>query len=437
MCRAGNTPHPGFAVRGLQPVADVTAHDDEFDCRVSEAAYCTAPNLAERRGMRPAVAHSHRGLSKLYESVSDGRSARKHLGIASALSGEMDIERWSARPTERPGCIRRSVSAAWIYPRRVLSAAASAVLLFAGQVAARDPDTADWPTKPVQLIINSPAGSTTDYAARIFADRLANGLGQQFVTRNRGGASGLLGIGAAVKSPADGYTFLVTAGFSVVIAPHLLRTSFDPFKDLEPVTQFIDAALLLAVHPSVATNSLQELVTFAKRNPGNLSWGTADIGSTTHLLCEAFKLQAGVDIFHVPYRSGSQGLSDFLSGVVQIHSDAGTLPHVSAGRAKLLAIVDRSRRVDFPDVPLLNEIYPELDYLPWLAVFAPTGTPRAIVHRMSEEMNKIARESEVRELLLTSALTPRPGTPGGLSVLMRKDYERYGKLLRQLKLIIE
>jgi Tripartite tricarboxylate transporter family receptor len=181
---------------------------------------------------------------------------------------------------------------------------------FAGHVAAKEPDTADWPTKPVQLIVNFPAGSTTDYAARIFADRLASGLGQQFVTRNRAGACGLLGIGTAVKSSADGYTFLVTAGFSVVIAPHLLRTtSFDPFKDLEPVTQFIDAALLLAVHPSVEANSVQELVTFARRNPGKLSWGTADIGSTTHLLCEAFRLQAGVDILHVPYRSGSQGLS--------------------------------------------------------------------------------------------------------------------------------
>jgi tripartite-type tricarboxylate transporter receptor subunit TctC len=323
-------------------------------------------------------------------------------------------------------------------PRGVLSIAGSAILLFAGHAAAKDTHMAGWPTKPVQLIVNSPAGSTTDYAVRIFADRLASALGQQFVTRNRGGASGLLGIGATVNSPADGYTFLVTAGFSVVIAPHLLRkASFDPFKDLEPVTQFIDAALLLAVHPSVTADSVQELVTFATHNPGKLSWGTAGIGSTTHLLCEAFKLRAGVDIFHVPYRSGNQGLSDFLSGVVQIHSDAGTLPHVSAGRAKLLAIVDRSRRADFPEVPLLNEIYPELDYLPWLAVFAPKGTPLTIVHRMSEETNKVAREPEIRERLLASALAPHPGTPAELSLLVRKDYERYGKLVRQLNLHIE
>jgi tripartite-type tricarboxylate transporter receptor subunit TctC len=122
---------------------------------------------------------------------------------------------------------------------------------------------------------------------------------------------------------------------------------------------------------------------------------------------------------------------------VQIHSDAGTLPHVSTGKARLLALLDRSRRPDFPDVPLLKEIYPELDYLAWLAVFAPAGTPRPIVQRMSEEMNRIAREPELRPLLLASALTPHPGTPEELSELMRKDYDRYGKLVRQLNLRVE
>jgi tripartite-type tricarboxylate transporter receptor subunit TctC len=211
--------------------------------------------------------------------------------------------------------------------RELLSTAGSTALLALGNSAARSQDATDWPTRPVQLIVNFPAGSTTDYAARIFAERLSRGLGQQFITKNHAGASGLLGIGAAVKSPADGYTFLVTPAYSAFIVPHLIRTTaFDPFMDLVPVTQFVDAALLLAVHPSIPANSVQDLVTFATRNPGKLSWGTSSIGSTTHLLYEAFKQQAGVDIFHVPYRSGSAGLPDFLAGVVQIHSDAGTLP---------------------------------------------------------------------------------------------------------------
>jgi tripartite-type tricarboxylate transporter receptor subunit TctC len=323
--------------------------------------------------------------------------------------------------------------------RRELGRTAGSLLLVAAaSSAARSQDTAVWPSRTVQLIVNFPAGSTTDLAARLFADRLSRGLGQQFVVKNHAGASGLIGIADAVRSPADGYTFLVTPAYSAVIVPHLMRTiALDPFKDLVPVTQFVDAALLVAVHPSVPASSVQELVTFASSNPGKLSWGTSGIGSTTHLLYEAFKLRAGVDIFHVPYKSGSTGLPDFLAGVVHIHSDPNALPHVSAGKAKLLALLDRSRRPDFPDVPLLKEIYPELDYLAWLAVFAPVGTPRPIVQRMSEEMNRIALEPELRRPLLASGLVPHPGKPEELSDLMRKDYDRYGKLVRQLNLRIE
>jgi tripartite-type tricarboxylate transporter receptor subunit TctC len=155
------------------------------------------------------------------------------------------------------------------------------------------------------------------------------------------------------------------------------------------------------------------------------------------LLCEAFKLQAGVDILHVPYRGGGESLADFLAGVHQIHADPNTMPHVSAGKAKLLAVLDRGRRPDFPNVPVLKEIYPELDFLVWFALFAPPGTPQPIVRKMAEEMNKVAREPEMRQRLLPVALTPNAGTPEELETLLRKDFERYGKLVRQLNLRAE
>ncbi|MGB8609806.1 Bug family tripartite tricarboxylate transporter substrate binding protein [Bradyrhizobium sp.] len=319
--------------------------------------------------------------------------------------------------------------------RELVCAAGSIVLLAVRNSAARAQGTADWPIRPVRLIVNLPGGSSTDRATRIFADHLSRRLGQPFVIINQGGASGVLGVEAAIKSPPDGYTFLATPAFSIVIAPHLLRVSFDPFKDLVPVTQFVDATLVLAVHPSVPADSAQELVTFAARNPGKLKWGTPGVGSTAHLLCEALKLRAGIDILCVPYRGGNQTLPDFLAGVVQIHADPNTLPYVPAGKAKLLAVLDRHRHPDFPNVPLLQEIYPELDFLAWLAVFAPNGTPDPIVRRMSKEMNIIAGDAEVRRILLSSGLAPHPGTtPEELSVLLRKDYERYGKLVRQLNL---
>ena len=272
---------------------------------------------------------------------------------------------------------------------------------------------------------------------RPFADRLARALGQQFVIDNKGGASGAIGIEAAVKTPPDGYNFLATVSLTIVIVPHLRNTSYDPLKDLVPVTQFTDGTLLFAVHPSVPANSIQELVAYAKANPGKLSWGTAGVGSYGHLLCEAFKVQAGIDILHVPYRGGGESLTDFLAGVFHIHADPNTMPHITSGKAKLVAILDRKRRPDFPNVPLLKEIYPELDFNPWFAVFAPPGTPQPIVKKLADEMNKIAREPEMQQRLFPLALTPNPGTPEELAALLHKDHARLGKLVKQLNLRTE
>ena len=321
--------------------------------------------------------------------------------------------------------------------RQVLSGAACAVLLASGMTPAAAQGAADWPNKTVRVIVNFGPGGSTDNAMRPFADRLSRALGQQIVIDNKGGASGAIGVEAAVKSPPDGYTFLATVSLSVVIVPHLRKTAYDPLKDLVPVTQFTDGTLLIAVHPSVPANSIQELAAYAKQNPGKLNWGTAGVGSYGHLLCESFKLHAGVDILHVPYRGGGESLADFLSGVFHIHADPNTMPHVSAGKAKLLAVLDRGRRPDFPSVPLLKEVYPELDFQVWFALFAPPGTPDPIVRKMSQEMNKVAREPELRERLFGVALTPYAGTPEELGALLRRDYERYGKLVRQLNLRAE
>ena len=321
---------------------------------------------------------------------------------------------------------------------RLLKSATLLMLMgLLGQPAiAQDPDqaAANWPNKPVRLIVNFGPGGSSDNAARPFAERLSRALGQQFVIENRGGASGALGIEATVKAPADGYNFVITPVLSVAILPHMRKTPYDPFKDLVPVSNFADASLLVAVHPSVPANSIQELVAYAKQNPGKLSWGPAGFGSQGHMLCEAFKVAAGVDILHVPYRGGGESLADFLAGVVQIHADANTFPHIAAGKGKLLAVLDRARQPLYPDVPLLKEIYPELDFQAWFGIFAPAGTPPGIVRKMSAEMNKIAREPEMQTYFARLALTPIAGAPGELATLLRSDFDCYGKLVRQLNL---
>lgn len=309
------------------------------------------------------------------------------------------------------------------------------LVTFKAETSAQTAET--WPAKPVRVIVNFGPGGSSDNSMRPFAERLSRTLGQQFVIENRGGASGALGIEAAMKSPPDGYTFVVTPALSVAILPHLRPTPYHPLKDLVPVTQFTDGTLLFAVHPSVQANSVQELVDYAKKNPGKLSWGTAGVGSQGHIICETFKLMAGVDILHVPYRGGGESLADFLAGVVQIHADPNTLPSVAAGKAKLLAVLDRKRLDAYPQVPVLSEIYPQIDFLGWFAMFAPVGTPQAIVTKMSQEMNKVARDPELRPLLLKAALAPHPGTPEELTSLLQKDYERYGKLIRDLNIRTE
>ncbi len=304
------------------------------------------------------------------------------------------------------------------------------------QVAAAQ-SAADWPNKTVRIVVNFGPGGSADNSIRPFAERLSKKLGQQFVIENRGGASGALGAEAVQKATPDGYTFLVTPALTMIILPHLRKTPFDPLKDLAPVSQITDGTLLFAVHPSIEANTLPEFVAHLKKNPGKFSWGTAGVGSYGHIMEEVFKIEAGVDILHVPYRGGGESLADFLAGVVQIHADPNTMPHALAGKVKLLAVLDRARLPSFPNVPVLKELYPAMDFLSWFAVYAPLGTPAAIIKKFSEELNKIAMEPDMKSLLSQQALAPYPGKPEELADLTKKDYERFGAIIKKLNIKAE
>ena len=184
-------------------------------------------------------------------------------------------------------------------------------------------------------------------------------------------------------------------------------------------------------------NSVQELVVYAKQNPGKLSWGTAGVGSHGHVLSQAFKSAAGIELLHVPYRGGGESLADFLAGVVQLHGDPNTLPHVSAGKVKLLAVIDAGRLEEFPKVPVLKEIYPEIDFIAWFGIFAPVGTPASIIVKFAQELNQVAREPDLKPLLAKAALSPNPGTPDELAALLKKDHDYYGKLVQKLNIKAE
>ncbi len=322
--------------------------------------------------------------------------------------------------------------------RRSIAAFASGLALLAVTAAgALGQGAGDWPNKTVRVIVNFGPGGSADNSMRPYAERLSKKLGQQFVLEHRGGASGALGAEAVMKAAPDGYTFLITPALTMVILPHVRKTPFDPNKDLVPVSQITDGTLLFAVHPSVPANNMSEFVDLLKKNPGKYSWGTAGVGSMGHIMSEMFKAEAGVDILHVPYRGGGESLADFLAGVVQIHADANTMPHVSAGKVKLFAVQERARLAEFPNVPLMKEIYPAMDFLSWFGVYAPVGTPDGIIKKMAEELNRIAAEPDLRPLLLKSALAPYPGKPEELGALTKNDYDRFGALIKKLNIKAE
>ena len=189
--------------------------------------------------------------------------------------------------------------------------------------------------------------------------------------------------------------------------------------------------VLFAVHPTVPGNSVQEVLAHIKQNPGKLSWGTAGIGSMAHILTAMVNKEAGVNILHVPYRGGGESLADFLAGVVQIHADPNTFPHIPAGKARLLAVIDRQRHPDYPNVPMLKEIFPSMDFIGWFGVFAPPGTPDDIVRKMADEMAKIAKDPEMETLLRKVALAPTAGPPDELALQLKKDFDRYGRIISE------
>lgn len=291
-----------------------------------------------------------------------------------------------------------------------------------------------WPTKPVKIVVPYAPGGSTDNATRPYTERLSQALGQQFIIENKGGASGAVGTESVMRSPPDGYTFGVVPVATMTVLPAARKLPFDPFKDFVPVSKLFENTLVFSIHPSVPANTMLEFVAYAKANPGKMAFGSSGLGTLTQMVCENAKAAAKIDILHVPYRGGAESLTDFLAGHVQIFCEGNILPHVKAGKAKLLAVADNERHPDFPDVPMLKEIWPEADAVSWGGLYAPAGTPDAIVRRLSEEIRKIAKDEAVKKHMLALAIRPAGSTPEELAALLKKDFERYGKLVRDLNI---
>ncbi len=291
-----------------------------------------------------------------------------------------------------------------------------------------------WPDKPIRLVVSFAPGGVHDTLARLLQPRLTEALGQPIVIENRAGAGGNIAAEAVAKSAPDGSTFLV-ASEAIATNEYLYRSmAYDPYKDLVPVAKLADYPMALIANPSLEANNVRELVALAKAKPGSISYGSAGIGASGHLAGELFKSVTGTNMVHVPYKGGAPALADLIAGRIQVMflSIQLSAPQARQGRVKVLAVTGDKRSPRLPDVPTAAEQgFPDVQALLFSSLLAPRGTPPAIVNRMNAEVVKALDAPEVKQRLADLGAIPAPSSPEGFAGVLRREGERWGKLIRE------
>ncbi|MCA3190440.1 Bug family tripartite tricarboxylate transporter substrate binding protein [Cupriavidus sp. EM10] len=291
-----------------------------------------------------------------------------------------------------------------------------------------------WPAKPIRMIVPFPAGSSPDLIARIVTEKLAAALGQAVVVENRPGAGGNIGTGLVAKAAPDGYTLLFTINGPLVTAPSLYRhLSYDPMKQLAPVTLVATSPNVLVVDARLPVHNLREFVALAKSRPGVLNYGSVGNGSAAHLAMEQLKAMAGIDLQHVPYAGFPQITTAIVGGQVQagFMVPAIAMPLVTAGKMRLLAVTSSGRTGVLPSVPTVAESgYPGFEAISWQAILAPAGTPAPIVDRLYRELVKIIGSDDVRDKMRAQYFVPAGTAPASLRQTMVSEKARWDKVIR-------
>lgn len=292
---------------------------------------------------------------------------------------------------------------------------------------------ASFPDRFVKLMVAFPAGGSLDIVARILAERMKAGLGQPVVVENKIGASGNIAAQSVVSADADGYTVLMSTSV-LAINPWLAPTRFDPVKDLVAVTRPASAAYVLVVRASFPAKTLAEFVALAKAQPGKLTCSTYGVGSPPHLALELLKQEAGIDVVHAPYRGFGQALPDLTTGGLSCSVDtpANVEKHVQAGTLRALAVTGSSPLDLFPTAVTMASLYPEVMVEGWQGIFVPASTPRPVLDRLNAEFVKVIRDPEVGDRLRSLGFVPIGDTSDEATAVFKKDYERFGPIIRSL-----
>jgi tripartite-type tricarboxylate transporter receptor subunit TctC len=291
---------------------------------------------------------------------------------------------------------------------------------------------AAFPTRPIRLIVPFPPGGGSDALARITALKMTEQLGQQVVLDNRGGAQGNIGMAIGVKAAPDGYTLVLAYFGTVAINPFLYRdTGFDPLKDLAPVSLGSSQPQIIVVHASLPAKTLKEFAAYAKAQPDRVTYASSASGG--QMVMELFRQVAGVQMTHVPYRGAGPAVIDLLAGNVNAmaSSPPGVAQHVRAGKLRGLAVTGAQRIPALPEVPTSAEAgYPEVEANAWFGIVAPAGTPRPVIMRLNEAIARGLAQSDARDRLTAVGLTPSPTTPEEFGAIIRRDYERWGAVVK-------
>jgi tripartite-type tricarboxylate transporter receptor subunit TctC len=316
-----------------------------------------------------------------------------------------------------------------LFRRKFLLLAAGAAALPA---AARSASAQAYPTRPVRIVVGFAAGGSTDIGARVIGQWLQERLGQPFVIENRPGAGTNIATESVVRAPPDGYTLLMVGPSSAVNATLYDKLNFVFLRDIAPVASLVRQPQVLLANPSVTTQTVPELIAYAKANPGKITMASAGVGSAGHLVGELFKMTAGVDFIHVPYRGAGPALADLLGGQVLISfaGVAGSIEHVRSGKLRALAVTTAARSPALPDVPTVREFVPGFEAGDWLGVGAPKNTPPAIVDKLNNKIAAALADPKITARFADLGGTPLALTPAEFGTLLADETEKWAKVIR-------
>jgi tripartite-type tricarboxylate transporter receptor subunit TctC len=289
-----------------------------------------------------------------------------------------------------------------------------------------------YPDRTITLVNPFPAGASTDQISRLIQPKLQTALGQTIVIENKAGAGGNIGTSFVARAAPDGYTLLTAPNANFTIIPHFQPTPYDPLKDFEPITTVAGAPLALVVHKSLGVNTVAELIAYAKRNPGQLSFGSSGVGSPHHVAGELINAKAGIAMTHVPYKGGSAAQADLIGGHIKVA--VLTFSTVAAlddnAPIKILAVTGKDRLKLKPEIPSMAETIPGFDVFGWVALFAPAGTPKPIVDRLNAEIKKILSDVEIAKRLDDLTFQVIADSPDGLAQRVRSEYAMWGDVVK-------